>query len=76
LSSQESDGGETLKGESEGDLDESLASMNMATGEMPCLEEFPGIYDFSLMMGGATNLKNNRRNWEVNKYHQLCSSIF
>jgi len=41
--------------------------INMATGEMPSMEEFPGIYDFSLLLGaGATcELKNSKKSWEV-----------
>jgi hypothetical protein len=64
-----------MKADSEAELDETIKNMNLATGEMPCLEEFPGIYDFSLMMGGATTMKNNRRNWEVTKQQQLILII-
>ncbi|XP_059488245.1 cellular tumor antigen p53 [Neocloeon triangulifer] len=59
LSSQESDHGE-------GEVIVVPNPVNHATGEMPSLEEFPGVYDFSLLMGACTvpEYKNIKKSWE------------
>jgi hypothetical protein len=73
LSSQESDEGEAVALRDIQSPQEPYLNMsnglNQATSDIPSFDEYPGVYDFSILMGAgnARDAKSSRKSWEVVK---------